>query len=173
MPVKIVNRPAAPTCHLSQPLQKLEARRGGYHYLEVAAETVRQWPKAHATRLLCTIDDKVTLHCGLNYLGNGHFFIIIATRYVKALQIKQGEVVHATLQEDPEPLGVALPEALAVLLEQDDMLKDTFDAMTDGKKRSLIFLIKEMKDIGKQVQHAVRFLSDVRAGRSPFKRSVE
>ena len=64
--------------------------------------------------------------------------------------------------EDPNPLGVEMPEVLDALLSQDEEAKQTFETMTDGKKRSLVYTILKVKDIDEQVHTALQFLQEVR-----------
>lgn len=156
--------------YFEQELKKLEPRKGGYFYLTIAAATVESLPRKKATRLLCTVDDKLELACGLNHMGDGNYFIIVAGKHLKVLGKKAGDTVRFSLAEDPNPLGVAIPEVLAALLEQDDTLKAAFDGFTDGRKRSLIHAIKDIKDIDRQVQQAIRLLQQPRATR-PASRS--
>ncbi|MEL6593345.1 MAG: YdeI/OmpD-associated family protein, partial [Bacteroidota bacterium] len=54
--------------------------------------------------------------------------------------------------------GVAVPEVLDVLLQQDPEAKQIYDQITDGKKRSLIYTIMKIKDIDKQIQTTLDFL---------------
>ena len=148
--------------HLSfeQAIGQLEKRKGGYFYLGIPAEEVAKFEQGKATRLVCTIDQKVSYSCGLNHMGDGNFFIIVATRYMKQLKKQIGDIVAFEITEDPNPLGVKIPEALAVLLEQDEAAKAVFDKITDGKKRSLIYSIQKIKDIDKQVQKTLDFLEE-------------
>ncbi|AXG70388.1 bacteriocin-protection, YdeI or OmpD-Associated [Kordia sp. SMS9] len=138
----------------TQPLQK----RGSYYHLEVAAEVVHQWEKKRATRLICTIDDHVTLHCGLNHLGNGDFYIMLAKRYIQKIGKEAGEMIAYKLEIDPNPLGVEIPEVLEVFLAQDPDAQTIFDKLTDGRKRTLIFSILRIKNIDKQVESILKFL---------------
>lgn len=147
-----------PRFKFEQPIQQLEARKGGYFYLENDANRVDQFEEKRATRLKCIIDEKVALSCGLNHLGDGNFYIIIAKRYVQKLKKELGDKVTFEIFEDPNPLGVEMPEALEVLLEQDPDAKEAFEKLTDGKKRSLIFAIKRVKDIDKQIGRIIDFL---------------
>lgn len=144
-----------------QPIRQLEKRKGGYYYLIIPAEEVQQLSRQRATRLIVDIDQKVQLRCGLNHLGDGNFFVIIASRYLKQLQKNLGDTVHFEVSEDPNPLGVDMPEVLSVLLEQDQDAKATFEQLTDGKKRSLIFSIQKIKDVDRQVKKAMDFLEAV------------
>ncbi len=154
-----------PSIKLSVPIQQLEKRKGGYYYLVVEAGTVNLFERKKSTRLICSVKDKLKFPCGLNHLGDGNFFIIISTKLFKALGKPVGEQVDFEISEDPNPLGVEVPEVLLVLLEQDAATKATYDALTDGKKRSLIHYIKGIKDIDLQIAKIEQFLSgQVRVG---------
>ncbi|TRX51997.1 DUF1905 domain-containing protein [Fulvivirga sp. M361] len=151
-----------PTFQFIQQLKQLEKRKGGYFYLKIDSSIVDKYPKKRAVRLKCSIDQKITYPCGLNHFGDGNFFIIVASKYVKILDKKVGDKVSFEITEDPNPLGVEMPEALRVLLDQDEDARKTFDAMTDGKKRSLIYSIIKVKDIDKLVAKSLSFLNEQR-----------
>ncbi len=147
-----------PHLPLEQRLQKFDKSRGNMHYLFVPKEIAEQF-EGDRPRLLCTIEQKIELACGLNPYGDGNFYIIVATRYLKQMGKKVGDLVNFELTEDPNPLGVEIPEVLTALLEQDSDAKALFDQLTDGKKRSLIHTINRIKDIDKQVETALKFLN--------------
>ncbi|MEM8528354.1 MAG: YdeI/OmpD-associated family protein [Bacteroidota bacterium] len=147
-----------PHFQFTQNIGQLEKRKGGYFYLKIDAEVVEQFEKKRATRLKCDIDGKVSYSCGLNHLGDGNFFIIVATRHLKKLGKELGDEVQFEIYEDPNPLGVEIPEVLQVLLQQDEDAKVMFEQLTDGKKRSLIYAIKPVKNIDKQVEKIMTFL---------------
>ena len=154
-----------PTFKFDQYVQQLEKRKGGYYYLKVDAATVEQFDKKRSTRLKCIIDEKVTFSCGLNHFGDGHYYIILARRNFKVLEKNVGDLVSFEIFEDPNPLGVEMPEVLKVLLEQDDIVKEKFERLTDGKKRTLIYYMLKTKDIDKQVEHCLMFLDQPRIKR--------
>ncbi|MEM6963602.1 MAG: DUF1905 domain-containing protein [Bacteroidota bacterium] len=147
-----------PTFTIHQPIRQLEKRKGGYFYFQIDAATMEQFEKKRKTRLVCTVDEKVSYSCGLNHLGDGNFFIIFSNARLKKLGKQLGDKVKIEIKEDPNPLGVEVPEVLAVLLAQDEIAKGIYDRMTDGKKRSLIFSIQKIKDIDRQVQMSLDFL---------------
>ncbi len=141
-----------------QKIQQLEKRKGGYFFLQLDAETVNQFERKKATRLICTLDDKVSFRCGLNHLGDGNFYIIVATKHLNGLGKQLGDTISFKVDKDPDPLGVEMPEVLEVFLEQDDESKMIFDKLTDGKKRSLIYSINKVKNIDTQVRNIMSFL---------------
>lgn len=147
-------------------LEQLDKRKGGYTYLRIDAMVVDRLSQKNRTRLLCTIDQQLTIHCGLNHLGDGNFFIILGARYLKSLKKKAGDEIHFVIREDPDPLGAPMPEVLEVLLEQEPALKAQFDAFTPGKKRMVIHGILHSKDIDKQVHKATQLITgELRPGR--------
>ncbi|MEN1784761.1 MAG: DUF1905 domain-containing protein [Bacteroidota bacterium] len=145
-----------------QTIKQLEKRKGGYFYLKLDADIINQFSRKKATRVICTIDDKVSYRCGLNHLGDGNFFIIVAGRYLKELTKELGDAVAYKIIEDPDQLGVDMPEVLTVFLEQEPESKTIFDQLTDGKKRSLIYQIVKIKDIDAQIRMIRNFLDKQR-----------
>lgn len=140
-----------------QVLGKLPPRQGAYTYLKIDKTVIDQYPKKRATRLVCEIDEKVKYSCGLNHLGDGDYFIIVANKWLKKLGKATGDRVFFSIMEDPNPLGVAVPETLAELLKQDEWAKSIYDQITDGKKRSLIYAIAKTKNIDKVIATCLDF----------------
>ena len=141
-----------------QSIQQLETRKGGYFYLEVPAAYVQKLSRQRKTRLLCTLDQDLTYRCGLNHLGNGDFYIILSQKNLKDLGKQLGSHVRVSLEEDPNPLGVEIPEVLVVLLEQEAFLQQKFEALSDGKKRSIIHQINRIKNIDLKISRAQKLL---------------
>jgi hypothetical protein len=143
-----------------QNIGQLEKRKGGYYFIKLDAVVVDKFPKKRSTRLLCTLDKKITFACGLNHLGDGNFFIIIATKNLQAIQKKLGDAVSYSIDEDPNPLGVEMPEVLQAVLEQEEGLKDIFEQLTLGKKRNIIHQLIKIKDIDKQISKVSTLIVD-------------
>lgn len=102
--------------------------------MKIDVEIVNQFEKQGHTRMVCILDEKITFRCGLNHLGEGNFFVIISGKHLEKLDKKVGSLIHFKIEQDPDQLGVEMPEVLEVLLSQDDELKSIFDKITDGKK---------------------------------------
>ena len=142
-----------------QTIKQLEKRKGGYFYLKIDSEIINQFRRKRATRMICTLEAKVSYRCGLNHLGDGNFYVIVAGKHLEELNKRLGEEVVYKIEEDPDQLGVEIPEVLTVLLEQDSNSKEIFDKLTDGKKRSLIYSFIRLNDIDKQVKTIIDFLN--------------
>ena len=151
-----------PTFEFTQRVGQLPQNRGAYFYLHLSADVVNQFEKKRNTRLICEIDEKVRYSCGLNHMGDGSFFIILSKKNLKALGKELNAEVSFRIFEDPNPLGVEVPEVLQVLLDQDPDAKATYKAATDGLKRSLIFYIKDVKNVDVQVKRILETLEKFR-----------
>lgn len=145
-----------------QSIKRLEKRKGGYYYLKIDSGIVDQFRRKRSTRMICTIDGEVNYRCGLNHLGDGNYFIIVAGKYLEKLGKELGDRVEYKIEEDPDQLGVEMPEVLTVLLSQDKASKDIFERLTDGKKRSLIYSIIKIKDFDAQVRTILDYLAEQR-----------
>jgi Domain of unknown function (DUF1905)/Bacteriocin-protection, YdeI or OmpD-Associated len=150
-----------------QIIDQLEKRKGGYFYLTIPAEVVNQFENKRQTRLICTINECFSFQCGLNHLGDGNFFIIIGSQKMKEIGRKLGDKVRFEVKEDPNPLGVDIPEVLEAMLEQDEELKNAFENLSLGKQRSVIFAIQKIKSIDKQIEGIRKYISLVQ---KPIKR---
>ncbi|MCI5056211.1 MAG: DUF1905 domain-containing protein [Flavobacteriales bacterium] len=142
-----------------QKINQLEKRKGGYFYLKIDSDIINQFSRKRATRMICTVDNDVSYRCGLNHLGDGNFYIIVAGKYLDKLGKELGEEVSFKIEEDPDQLGVEVPEVLTAFLQQDSESKAIYDKLTDGKKRSLIYSFNKIKDTDRQVKIILDFLS--------------
>lgn len=143
-----------------QVIGQLEKRKGGYFYLTISADIVSQYKNKRYTRFLCTLEDSLTFQCGLNHLGDGNFFIILSSGNLDIVQKRLGDSIHFELNEDPNPLGVDMPEILNVIIEQDKHLRAIFESLTLGKKRNIIHQIIKIKDVDKQIQKSIKLINE-------------
>jgi hypothetical protein len=143
-----------------QIIGQLEKRKGGYFFLKIDAAIVNRFEKKRHTRLICKLDNKLSFQCGLNHLGDGNFFIIVSTKNFKKINRQPEEIIPFEIMEDPDPLGIDIPETIEVLLEQDKELNSKFSKLTDGKKRSIIVQTSKIKDIDKQIATTIRLINN-------------
>jgi Domain of unknown function (DUF1905)/Bacteriocin-protection, YdeI or OmpD-Associated len=141
-----------------QVIDQLEKRKGGYFYLTIPAEVVNQFDNKRHTRLICTINEHFSFQCGLNHLGDGNFFVIVGSQKMKEIGKKSGDKVRFEIEEDPNPLGVDIPEVLEAVLEQDEELKSIYENLSLGKQRSVIFAIQKIKSIDKQIEGVRKYI---------------
>jgi hypothetical protein len=143
-----------------QIIGQLEKRKGGYFFLKIEVDIINQFQNKRLTRFLCTLENSLTFQCGLNHLGDGNFFIILSSKNLETVQKQLGEEINFELKEDPNPLGVDMPEVLEAVIAQDENLKAVFESLTLGKKRNVIHQIIKIKDVDKQIQKAIKLINE-------------
>ncbi|HAA13377.1 MAG TPA: DUF1905 domain-containing protein [Cytophagales bacterium] len=147
----------------TQRIEQLPDRQGAYHYLRLTPDTVNQWENKKKTRILLTIEGSMEIHCGLNHIGDGDFFLILSGKVLKAHGVSLGDEISFRVEPDPNPLGVEIPEVLDAYLSQVEEGKAIFESVTDGKKRNLIHTINRIKSVDKQVETIEKMLSEFQA----------
>ncbi|WP_066209462.1 DUF1905 domain-containing protein [Flammeovirga sp. MY04] len=146
------------TYSTEQIISQLDKRKGGYFYLKLDADIINQFEQKKKTHLFCTLDNNLTFRCGLNHLGDGHFYIILSKKNLELIHKKLGDTVLLHIKEYPDPLGVDVNEVLEILLEQDEVIKQKFNQLTLVKRRSIIYQINRIKNIDKQIERCSRLI---------------
>ncbi len=78
--------------------------------------------------------------------------MMVSKAHMKALDLMAGEKVAIEIFEDPNPLGVEIPEVLLALLDQDPIVAEVWAHMTDGRKRTICHSTKRIKNVDLQVE---------------------
>ena len=143
-------------------LEMLDPIRGGYRCVIFEKSVVDSFPQGRKTRVILNIDDVLELQCGLQGYGDGRYFSMIGKSRLNGYTLEQGQAISVVVYEDPNPLGVEIPEVLEALLEQDDIAKRVWTKLTDGRKRTLCHTLYRIKNIDKQVDKALGFLEEER-----------
>lgn len=143
----------------TQTIGQLEKRKGGYFYLQVDRSIIEKLPAKRNTRIICNLEGKLAFRCGFNHLGDGNFFIILSNANLNKIGKTLGSKLTFVLTEDPDPLGVEVPEVLATLLEQDPALNIKFDKLSLGKKRNIIHQVSRVKNLDGQVAKSLELIS--------------
>jgi Bacteriocin-protection, YdeI or OmpD-Associated/Domain of unknown function (DUF1905) len=104
-------------------------------------------------RVVCVLNESMTLHAAIMPHGKGWVISMNKTN-LKKLGLKVGSPVQVNMRQDTSEFGLPMPEELSEVLEQDSLAKSYFDALTAGKKRSLIHIVSGVKNIDKRIERA-------------------
>ncbi len=132
------------------------------HYITVLPSVVAELGGTMKVRLLCSINHTDAFQCGLVALGEGAAYISINTKRMKQLGLKEGDMVHVALQKDTSEFGMEMPDALAVLLEQDDRGMLCFQHLTAGKQRYVIQYVSTVKNPQLRVDRAIMLIENLK-----------
>ena len=146
------------TQYYKHKILKFPQSKGSYHHIKIDKNVVDECSNGNKTRMICVLNNSIKIQCGFNHYGDGNYYIIISKKNLKSLDLIEGNYVNVKMFEDPNKLGVDIPEVLLVLIEQEPELKEIFNQLTDGSKRTLIHTIKRVKNIDTQILKTREFL---------------
>ncbi len=112
-------------------------------------------------RVVCTLNNTETFQCALMPMS-GEFFIIVNKKVRTRLGLEANHNVKVDLIKDTSKYGLPMPEEFEEVLAQDDEGRKFFEALTDGKKRTLIYSVSTVKDIDKRIHRAIIFLEHLK-----------
>lgn len=124
-------------------------------HIIVPEEIAERYQKQGIKRVLATLNNQETIHCGLLPLGNGERYILVNQQLRKRLEISPGEMVKVQLEEDTSEFGMALSEEFEEMLKQDEEGRFHFMKLTPGKQRNLIHWVGNVKSPHIRIRRAI------------------
>lgn len=150
-------------------LEKFDSNLWGYHF-PIPLIIARKYIEGINRRVLCTINNHLTIQSALMPSGDG-WFILVNEKVRKQLGIQAGNRVEISMSKDYTDYGMEMPESFSVLMDQDPEGKVFFDQLTPGKKRNLIYIVGKVKNVDSQLQKRLAILDHLKEanGKLDFK----
>lgn len=127
----------------------------GWHFIYISKKIGATFPTdGKSRRVVCTLNGKERLQCALMPAG-GRFCIVVNKRIRTALNIVSGDRVEVMLEPDESKYGLPMPKEFEEVMRQDREGKKLFEALTPGKKRSLIYWVSKGKNIDLRIHIAL------------------
>ncbi|MGB2702413.1 MAG: YdeI/OmpD-associated family protein [Chitinophagaceae bacterium] len=143
-------------------IQKMGA--GYMHYIELDVKTVKRVTSDGNKRVLCKLNDIVSLHAAVMKTKEGMYYLMISAANLKKLSAKAGSIVKAEIEIDKSELQFHIPEEFAKVIATDAPAKKIFDSLTNGNKRGLIALVNMIKSSDKKIERALLIAARLKAG---------
>lgn len=137
-------------------LKKFESNLWGHH-VEIPAAIAEQFIDGTDRRVICVLNDAVTINSSIMSSGEV-FFILINKNLREKLALKIGSEIKIRLSKDHSTYGMPMPEEFATLLEQDETGSEYFHALTPGKQRALIYMVSKVKNFDSRLNKALAIL---------------
>lgn len=142
----------------------IEHSGGHMHYIALAAKTVQQLTAGNNKRVICTLNKTVTLHAAIMRTKEGEHYIMIASKYLKQLNLQAGSVVDAVIKKDNTEFQFNVPKEFTEVFATDPEAEKIFVSLTDGNKRGLIALVNMVKSTDKKIERALRIAEKLKSG---------
>jgi hypothetical protein len=115
-------------------------------------------------RVVCTLNDNLALHSAIMKSKDGEYYITISSKVCKKLGLSAGDKVKIHLQVDTAEYQFSMPEELQEVLDSDPEAAIAFEALTDGKKRSIMYLVTLVKSADKRIERALLIAHKIKMG---------
>jgi uncharacterized protein YdeI (YjbR/CyaY-like superfamily) len=136
----------------------------GIHFIILNDAIVKSLNLNDNKRIICTLDDRLSIHCAIMTNKEGNNFIYIGLKHCKKLNIKEGSKISATFTIDNSKYQFEIPEELSEVLNTDEEANQKFHLLTPGNQRGLIYLISQVKSSEKKIERALRIAEKIKLG---------
>jgi len=142
----------------------LEQFSSGMHYILIDNKVANRLLINDNKRAICKLNDEIEFHCALMKKKEGGYFINIGSAICKKLKIKKGSLVIATFKIDKSKYQFEIPEEFEEVLKTDKKANSTFENLTDGNKRGIIYLVSKVKSVEKRIEKSLRIAEYLKTG---------
>lgn len=141
------------------------------YYIPVSKEIGDPFVDGDNRRITCSINGNKPYQCALMHIEGG-YYILVKNDLRKKLGIDEGDKLNVTIEKDHSEFGHEVPESFQVLLDQDEEGRGYFEQLTKGKQRSLIYLVKKVKNVDSQLAKGLAIMHHLKEakGELDFKR---
>ncbi len=143
-------------------LENFHTRLWSYH-IKVPGPIAKHFIDNGDKRVVCTLNDSITFQGGLMPAGDGVYFININKKIRDQLHIKEGSQLNVSLSKDESEYGLPMPEEFKELLNQDEEGREWFEKLTPGKKRNLIYIAGQVKNVDLRIQRSMVMLEHLKS----------
>ena len=145
-----------------------------YHFLRFEKDLVAPFGfKGGIRRVVCTLNGTETIQCALLPAGNGTQYCISLNKKIRdKLRLAVGDTVLVGLTRDESKYGLPMPEELQEVLHQDDEGNELFQALTNGKQRTILYYVAKYKDIDRRIGSALIIIEHLKnnAGKIDYRK---
>ncbi len=134
------------------------------HYIVIDEKSAAKILMNDNKRAICKLNEEIEFHCALMKKKEGGYFINIGSTICKKLKIKKGSIVTATFKIDKSKYQFEMPEELEEVLKTDKNANSTFENITDGNKRGIIYLVSKVKSVEKRIEKSLRIAEYLKVG---------
>lgn len=134
------------------------------HYIAVDNDLVDSFKRIGHNRALCRLNELVEFHCAFMPKKEGGYYVNIGAAICKKLNIKEGTTVTATFAVDGSTYQFEMPDELSEVLNTDADANKLFHQLTEGNKRSLIYLVTQVKSSDKRIERALKIADRLKNG---------
>lgn len=108
-------------------------------------------------------DTALKIHVALRKI-QGAYRLYFGKSHQKTLGIFPSDDFEVQIMEDTSKYGVDVPEALQAVMDSDPEGSQLFESLSDGKKRSIIYMIRRIRREQTQVDKSLLIFENLKRG---------
>lgn len=135
----------------------------GYHF-PVSNEIASLFINGNNRRVICTLNDTISLHCAL-MPNKENWFVMLNKQVFKKLNLPLNSVIEVKMIKDESEYGMPMPDEFREVLDQDPDADVYFHNLTPGKQRSLIYLVGKVKSSDSRIRKALAIADHLTANK--------
>jgi len=146
--------------------EKFEVRISGTHGIVIPDSIAKPFEDSGHDRIRATAwfrDDKIEFHAALK-MYEGKYMISFGKRYQKPLGVSLNDYFQLQIAEDDSKYGVEVPEEFSAVFDSDPQASEIFEALTDGKKRSLIYQVLRFRNSQTRIDKSIIISENLKLG---------
>jgi len=137
---------------------------GSSHHIPLSVEQATEILEKIGKRVLCTVNDKVSIHCAILRSEKLGYYIMVGKATKKKIMAEADDALKLKIEKDSSTYQAEIPEELAAVLETDEEATMLFDKLTAGKKRSIIYFISRVKKSDTRITKALKVIECLKMG---------
>lgn len=134
------------------------------HYFTVEAAAVAPFLEHGNNRVICTINETESFHCAILTRKDGSYFVNVGSKICKKLEVGVGSSIEVVFEIDRTENQFAVPEEWTAVLASDEEAAAIFNGLSAGNKRSLLYLVAQVKTPEKRIERALKIAEKIKAG---------
>ena len=115
-------------------------------------------------RIVCTINNEFTFHCAMQSKVT-FYYILLNKETIKKYNYQENDEVLIEIIPDKSKYGMPISEEFSAVLASDPDGEIWFEKLTNGKKRSLIFLTNKTKNSQLKIEKCFVVLDHLKRNR--------
>jgi len=143
-------------------LDRFENSNLWHFHVRVPKKTAEKFINGNDRRIVCTLNKTETFQAALMPSGEDDYFILVNKKLRDKLKIRDMDELLVELEKDTSEFGLPMPGEFAELLEQDEEGREHFMALTDGKKRTLLYIIGKPKSADLRIRNGIAVLEHLK-----------
>lgn len=137
------------------------------HYLEIPGKILlelngNEEKGKFNQRVRVKVNDQVEWQGGIVALGEGKGYVTFSKARMKEIGVHNEDKVKLALSKNTSEYGIDFPEELMHILDQDEEARKRFEALTIGKRRTLLYYIAQAKGIDKRIERALFYMMNLK-----------